>query len=161
MENAIDIPFLGDIPIDKELLAKKKKQQDELVVSDNRDDMISEAFRILRTNMAFMAKKEKQLQVITFTSFNEGAGKTFISINLAMSFVMAKKKVVLVDLDIRKGTLSSKLKKERKGITNYLANPTITVDDIIQKDNSHENLDIITSGVIAPNPAELLMDDRL
>ena len=79
MENAIDIPFLGDIPIDKELASKKKrKQKDEFVISDNRDDMISEAFRILRTNMAFMAKKEKQLQVINFTFFNEGATKNCI-----------------------------------------------------------------------------------
>ena len=61
-----------------------------------------------------------------------------------MRFARAKKKVILIDLDIRKGTLSSKLKKERKGITNYLANPSITVDDIIQKDSNHENLDIIT-----------------
>ena len=67
---------------------------------------MSEAFRILRTNMSFMEKKDSRMQVITFTSFNEGAGKTFISRNLGMSLVYAKKRVLLLDMDIRKGTLS-------------------------------------------------------
>lgn len=161
LEGAINVPFLGEIPIDKELMSKKNKHKTEVVVSDSRDDMISEAFRILRTNMAFMGKKDKRLQVITFTSFNEGAGKTFISRNLTMSFVQTKKKIVLVDLDIRKGTLSSLLKKDKKGVTNYLADPSVSVDDIIQHDDNFDNFDIITAGVIAPNPAELLMDERL
>ena len=109
--------------------------------------------------MAFMAKKDKPVQVITFTSFNEGAGKTFISYNLAMSFVYAKKRVVLVDLDIRKATLSRHFTKMHKtGVTNYLADSSLTLDDIIQP---QEFFDVVAAGAAAPNPAELLMDDRL
>ena len=71
--------------------------------------------RILRTNMAFLSRKDKQIQVITFTSFNEGAGKTFTATNLAKSYVYAKKRVVLVDLDLRKATLSRAFTESRVG----------------------------------------------
>ena len=98
------------------------------------------------------------MQVITFTSFNEGAGKTFISRNLAMSLSYAKKRVVLVDLDIRKATLSHHFHTHSAGVTNYLADPAVTVDDIVR---TQERFDIIGAGMSAPNPAELLMDRRL
>lgn len=74
------------------------------------------------------------MQVITFTSFNAGAGKTFISRNLAMSLAYTKKRVIMVDLDIRKGTLSRHLGHHRVGVTNYLSDNTVRVDDIIQKE---------------------------
>lgn len=158
IQGAVSVPFLGEIPQDKE---KRKGRKDRLIVKEGGDDVVSEAFRILRTNMDFMAKKDKAMQVITFTSFNVGAGKTFISHNLAMSLVYANKRVVLVDLDIRKGTLSGHLHKRRKGVTNYLADSRIKVDDIIERDEKFGNLDIIGAGTVAPNPAELLMDERL
>ena len=100
LKGAVSIPFLGEVPQDKE--AAKAG-----VAVGEEDGMLAESFRILRTNMTFMVKKDKPMQVVTFTSFNEGAGKTFISRNLAMSLVLTRKRVVLVDLDIRKGTLSS------------------------------------------------------
>lgn len=159
MEGWISIPFLGEIPIDKDH-AKRKSGKGELqtTVSEQDDNMVSEAFRILRTNMAFMGKKESPLQVITFTSFNEGAGKTFISQNLAMSLTNAKKRVILIDLDIRKGSLSRSFNLQKKGMTDYLADASIQTEEIIQHS---EKLDIIASGTVAPNPAELLMDERL
>jgi Capsular polysaccharide biosynthesis protein len=86
---AVTVPFLGEIPLDKDLQKQKRKGW---VVNEKGDDMVSEAFRILRTNMSFMTNNGKKVQVITFTSFNEGAGKTFISSNLAMSLIHAKKK---------------------------------------------------------------------
>ncbi len=158
LQGVVSVPFLGEIPQDK---GKRKGGKDRLIVKEGGDDIVSEAFRILRTNMDFMAKKDKAMQVITFTSFNVGAGKTFISHNLAMSLVYANKRVVLVDLDIRKGTLSGHLHKRRKGVTNYLADSRIKVDDIIERDEKFGNLDIIGAGTVAPNPAELLMDERL
>lgn len=154
LKGAVSIPFLGEIPQDKEAARTG-------VAKDGEDGMLSESFRILRTNMAFMAKKDRPMQVITFTSFNEGAGKTFISRNLAMSLVLTKKKVVLVDLDIRKGTLSRHFHRHPAGVTNFLADNSIGVDDIIHAAPGHDNLDIISSGTVAPNPAELLMDSRL
>lgn len=156
LQGVVSVPFLGEIPQDKEV-----KGQNKLLVKEQGDDIVSEAFRILRTNMDFMAKKDRTMQVITFTSFNAGAGKTFISRNLAISLVYTKKRVALVDLDIRKGTLSGHLHKRKKGVTNYLANPAVNVDDIIEKNEKFENLDIIGAGTVAPNPAELLMDERL
>lgn len=69
--------------------------------------------------------------------------------------------MVLVDLDIRKGTLSRHFHKHPVGVTNYLADDSIRLDDIIHTDGKFDNLDIISSGTVAPNPAELLMDERL
>lgn len=155
LEGAVSVPYLGEIPLDKEYANRRK---DSMSVKEQGDDIVSEAFRILRTNMAFLGKKDKPMQVITFTSFNAGAGKTFISRNLAMSLAYTKKRVIMVDLDIRKGTLSRHLGHHRVGVTNYLSDNTVRVDDIIQKG---EKFDIISSGAVAPNPAELLMDERL
>lgn len=159
IEGLMSIPFLGEIPLDKKQLKRRSgNQEQQSAVSQRDDDMVSEAFRVLRTNMAFMSKKDKPTQVITFTSFNEGAGKTFISRNLALSLVRTKKRVIILDLDIRKGTLSRYFNLRKTGISDFLADSSIHVDDIIQH---HEQFDIISSGTIAPNPAELLMDERL
>ena len=163
VEKVLSVPFLGEIPYEKEASRKHKEGKKEIVVQGREgeepdDSIVSEAFRVLRTNMAFMAKKDHPVQVITFTSFNEGAGKTFISHNLGMSFVYAKKRVILIDLDIRKGTLSRYFGDHHNGITNYLADPSVTVDDIIRHQGP---FDLIPSGAVAPNPAELLMDERL
>lgn len=155
IEGAVNVPFLGEIPLDRNV---QKQKNAKAVVSEHGDDMVSESFRILRTNLTFMARKDKGVQVITFTSFNEGAGKTFISRNLAMSLSYAKKRVVLVDLDIRKATLSHHFHTHSAGVTNYLADPAVTVDDIVR---TQERFDIIGAGMSAPNPAELLMDRRL
>ncbi len=157
VEKALRGPFLGEIPLDREA-GKRRKRGDADTDKTDEDGIVAEAFRVLRTNMAFMSRKDRPSQVITFTSFNEGAGKTFIASNLAMSFVYAKKRVVLVDLDIRKGTLSRHFGIRRTGVTNYLADPSVTVDEIIQH---REHFDVISFGATAPNPAELLMDSRL
>ena len=108
-----------------------------------------------------MINKKEKCQAITFTSFSEGAGKTFISRNLAISYVLANKKVAIIDLDIRKGTLSKSLLGKTTGVTNYLSDDTVTIDDIIYKDEDYDMMDIVPAGMIAPNPAELLMGDRL
>lgn len=158
IEGVISVPYLGEIPFNREVTKAQKGNREVTVVNEHGDDIVSEAFRILRTNMTFMGKKEKTMQVITFTSFNEGAGKTFISRNLAVSLVYARKRVVIVDLDIRKGTLSRHFRHSKTGVTNYLADSSIRVEDIIQHT---DRFDFIASGVSAPNPAELLMDDRL
>lgn len=158
IQGALTVPYLGEIPIDKAARRTKAKAADAPPADDEETDIVAEAFRILRTNMLFMARKDKVMQVITFTSFNEGAGKTFISHNLALSLARAKKRVVVLDLDIRKGTLSRHFGRHRTGITNYLADSSLTVDDILQHG---EQFDFIAAGAVAPNPAELLMDERL
>lgn len=156
IEGATSVPYLGEIPLDKEVMKDHRKKV--MAVKEQGDDIVSEAFRILRTNMAFLSKKDKPAQVITFTSFNIGAGKTFIARNLSMSLAYMKKRVVMVDLDIRKGTLSRHFGHYHVGVTNYLSDNTVKVDDIIQH---QEGFDLIPAGILAPNPAELLMDNRL
>lgn len=145
IKGKLSIPFVGDVPLDK----------------DEESSSVEEAFKIVRTNMAFMSKKDHPVQAIMTTSMGEGDGKTFISRNLAKSYVAAKKSVVLLDLDIRKGTLSTFFGGHHVGVTNYLADPSLTLDDIIHHDKDVEGLDVISSGIHAPNPAELLMDERL
>lgn len=156
IEGATSVPYLGEIPLDKEAMKDHRKKV--MAVKEQGDDIVSEAFRILRTNMAFLSKKDKPAQVITFTSFNIGAGKTFIARNLSMSMAYLKKRVIMVDLDIRKGTLSRHFGHYHVGVTNYLSDNTVKVDDIIQH---QEGFDLIPAGILAPNPAELLMDNRL
>lgn len=156
IEGVTSVPYLGEIPLDKEAMKDHRKKV--MAVKEQGDDIVSEAFRILRTNMAFLSKKDKPAQVITFTSFNIGAGKTFIARNLSMSLAYMKKRVVMVDLDIRKGTLSRHFGHYHVGVTDYLSDNTVKVDDIIQH---QEGFDLIPAGILAPNPAELLMDNRL
>lgn len=156
IEGVTSVPYLGEIPLDKEAMKDHRKKV--MAVKEQGDDIVSEAFRILRTNMAFLSKKDKPAQVITFTSFNTGAGKTFIARNLSMSMAYLKKRVIMVDLDIRKGTLSRHFGHYHVGVTNYLSDNTVKVDDIIQH---QEGFDLIPAGILAPNPAELLMDNRL
>lgn len=156
IEGVTSVPYLGEIPLDKEAMKDGRKRV--MAVKEQGDDIISEAFRILRTNMAFLSKKDKPAQVITFTSFNIGAGKTFIARNLSMSLAYMKKRVVMVDLDIRKGTLSRHFGHYHVGVTNYLSDNTVKLDDIIQH---QDGFDLVPAGILAPNPAELLMDNRL
>lgn len=161
LEGVVTAPLLGEIPLDKKLAKKKKTVHGPRLFLDKQDDIIAEAFRILRTNMAFMAKKGVPVKVITFTSFREGAGKTFILRNLAVSLMAAKKKVVVLDLDIRKRTLSRHFAKHPYGMTNYLSDASIRLEDILVKGNGVDIPDAILAGPVAPNPAELLLENRL
>ena len=115
----------------------------------------------MRTNLSFIMKKDAQRKVITFTSFNPGAGKTYIARNLASSLAHAGKHVIIVDLDIRRHTISSLTRAAKIGLTDYLVDKTLTPADVIQRCKDGDNIDIISAGTTAPNPAELLMDSRL
>lgn len=155
IEDNTTIPFLGEIP------QKEGNSENDVVVCENGRDSISEAFRIVRTNMDFMQMKEFETKVLMFTSANPGAGKTFIATNLAMSFALTAKKVILVDMDIRKGALRRYVTSVKKGVTNYLSGKVETIDEIIIKGELHPNLDVIQAGPVPPNPAELLLSPFL
>ena len=164
VQGVVSVPFLGEVPLDKKAIRRRGRKAPQLpAAEEDRNREVAEAMRILRTKMSFMSKnKEKRMQVITLTSFNEGSGKTFIARNLAMSFIYAKKKVVMLDLDIRKGMLSRLLLSGRySGITDYLADYSLGLDDVLQKGEAGKTPDMIGAGTVAPNPAELLMDGRL
>lgn len=157
IEDVVQIPFLAEIPLAKDSQIGKN---DILIRADGKDP-ISESFRILRTNLGFMNAGGKPMKVITFTSFSSGAGKTFTSMNLAASLIQLKKKVILLDLDLRKGTLSSQLQlKGVKGIAHYLSDLSINIDEIIVQNLPVQGLDMLPIGIIAPNPVELLLSSR-
>lgn len=155
VEDAVSVPFLGEIPL------RDKRDKNAIVVREGSRDSISEAFRIVRTNTDFMRVKSQDMKVMMFTSFNPGAGKTFVSMNLAMSIALTGKKVIIIDLDIRKGTLSSHVSHANMGITHYLSGKIDQMSDIINQGELHQNLDIIHTGPVPPNPSELLLSERL
>lgn len=153
IEDALSIPFLGEIP--------NNRNKEEMVVSKQKRDGVSEAFRIIRTNMEFILDKEKKSQVLMLTSFNPYSGKSFISYNLAASLSLAGKRVILLEMDIRKGSVKDKEGNVLPGITNYLSGRTNRLDDLIRPYTDFEQLDVMTSGPVPPNPAELLLGQAL
>ena len=164
LTSVLTIPFLGEMPY-KKIKKKTGKSMSNIVVRENGRDPVSEAFRILRTNMDFMRVKNDDIKVITTTSTNVGSGKTFISSNLAVSIAMTGKKVLLMDMDIRKGNLKKQIDADAKGyklgLTSYLSKIVNDVDSLILQDDGFQNVDIIHSGPEPPNPAELLLSPRL
>ncbi len=152
------VPYLGDIPI-----YTGPKTARGVVVRENGRDSISEAFRIIRTNMSFMNTDKTDQKVILITSSNEHAGKTFISTNLAMTLAMSGNKVLLIDLDLRRRTLSKHMGQRNNpiGISKYMSDKSVQVTDIISKSELHENFDCIYAGLQPPNPAEQLLSQRL
>ena len=153
LKRLVKVPYLGAVGI--------KKENDVVVVHEGKTTPIVEMFRIIRTNMQFMlAGKEKP--VILVTSSISGEGKSFISINIAMSMALMKKKVILVGLDIRSPMLGEylHLSKER-GVTMFISDESYSVNDIIIPSKLHAYLDVIPAGPVPPNPAELIMNQRL
>lgn len=157
IEGVVSVPFMGCIP-----LYKQKKKQEPILVKAESRDALSEAFRILRTNLGFVFTQHKENKVITCISFNPGSGKTFVSLNLGACLSLAKKKVVVLDLDLRKATLSNLTRlRKHKGITNYLTDETVRIDEVIQHNLYDAGIDVIPAGAIPPNPSELLLNNRL
>ena len=157
IEKYTKVPYLGDIPV-----FSGKKSARGVAVRENGRDNISEAFRILRTNMGFMNTSGDQ-KVFLITSSNEHAGKTFVSTNLAMTYAFSGNKVLLIDLDLRRRTLSKHLGQRNNpiGISKYMSDHSVKVTDIISKSDLHENFDCIYAGLQPPNPAEQLLSNRL
>ena len=154
--NNCSVPFLGDIPQYEGALTRS------IAVRESGRDKVSEAFKILRTNMGFMSGDKPQ-QVILATSSNAHAGKTFVSMNLGMTLAFSNNKVLMIDMDLRRRTLSKHMgqRSNPNGVTKYLSTPGTTVNEIIANSGLHENFDFIYAGLQPPNPAELLMSKRL
>ena len=150
------VPYLGDIPEYEGHLTRS------IAVRESGRDKVSEAFKILRTNMGFMSSGNKQ-QVILVTSSNAHAGKTFVSMNLGMTLAFSGNRVLMVDLDLRRRTLSKHMgqRSNPNGATKYLSSADTNINDIISNSGLHENFDFIYAGLQPPNPAELLMSKRL
>lgn len=154
VEKYTTIPILGEVPHSQAGI-----RDSEIVVDGNKDDILAEAFRMIRFNMPFI---NKDARVIMLTSTMPGEGKTFISGNFAATLGLTGKKVVLIDADIRKRTRSRLVAAEgRFGLTSYLSGNIDNVQDLIITKSKEYNLDILPAGIMAPNPAELLMSSRL
>lgn len=142
---------------------KSDRQSDKnlkLYVKNGSRNQINEAFRVVRSNMEFM-KSDKPSQIEMITSANAGSGKTFVTINLGASFAVKGKKVLAIDMDFRKRSLSKYVNKPAKGLVDYLANKVDCYDNLIVKGSLIENLDVLPVGAIPPNPTELLYEERL
>jgi tyrosine-protein kinase Etk/Wzc len=151
-----DIEKRTDVPIVGEVVYSDVK--DPIVISDNKRTVIAEQFRSLRTNLAFVGLNEVD-KTLLITSSISGEGKSFIAVNLAVSLTLTGKKVVLLELDLRKPKISNLLKVKREpGISNYLVNAVNASE--IQKATSIPNLTVIPSGPIPPNPSELISGSK-
>ena len=167
LEN-LSIPFIGEIPQysgtkKKWWEFKHRKRQDMkiIVVNEGNRNIINEAFRVLRSNMDFMASKDNNQHVFVLTSFNSGSGKSFLAINIAISFAIKKKKILVIDGDLRHRTVSSYVDSPNKGLSDYLNNQIEDWKEIIVSYKGYTNLHILPIGTIPPNPTELLEDSKL
>ncbi|MBO5866039.1 MAG: polysaccharide biosynthesis tyrosine autokinase [Bacteroidaceae bacterium] len=160
VQSMINVTFLGAIPANNERSGLKKVPSKPIVVEKNKNDVMAEAFRSLRTNLQFVMRNTKG-KVILFTSTVSGEGKTFVASNLAVSTVLLGKKVLLVGSDIRRPRLAEvfNFDNSRKGLTSYLAADEKNVamlDELIVPSNVVDGLDLLPAGIVPPNPAELL-----
>lgn len=161
--SGLTIPFAGEIPLiemEKKGRFRKNREVRKIVVEDKNRNVINEAFRVVRTNMDFMNAGDGMSKVTMFTSFYPGSGKTFITMNLALSLALKGEKVVVIDLDMRKASLSRFLDFSRIGISDFLGCQVPLLDDVIVRGTVHPNLDVIPVGTIPPNPTELLLNSR-
>lgn len=161
IEGHDDVARLTRLPIiaDVAVASETAKTKADIVVHENQNNQMEEIFRSMRTNVQFMLKENEK--VISFTSSISGEGKTFIAANLAVSFALLGKKVILVGLDIRKPRLAElfEIDDHRHGITNLLTKTVVTAADIQAQtlpSGVNDNLELLMAGPIPPNPAELL-----
>jgi capsular exopolysaccharide synthesis family protein len=137
--------------------------RDTLIVSTRDRKFTAEQFRIIRTNLQYVLKPTNNSNIILVTSSMSGEGKSFIATNMSAVMAISGKKTLLVEFDIRKPKLMSGLglnRSEKSGLTHYLIGNS-GVEEIIQPVNGVENLYIIPCGPVPPNPAELILTDRL
>lgn len=165
--DSLNIPFVGEIPrLDKpkkrRLFGKKVEEPAEVmvVVEPQNRNIINEAFRSIRTNIDFMCPKIDKGVVIMTTSLNPGSGKTFTSINNALSMVMKGARTIIIDVDLRRASLSTVVDSPKNGISNYLNGSINNIDDLIIKGALNSSLDFLPVGKIPPNPSELLLGER-
>jgi capsular exopolysaccharide synthesis family protein len=149
-----DIPILAEIPSIKDLATK--------IVLDDRS-LLSEAFRVLRSNLNYLTQSKSSSQVLFVTSSIKGEGKTFVSRNLAFSLSTLNKRVILVGTDLRNPQLHNLFDTSRKekGLSNYLIDASNSDEIIVSGQELGVNFDVVFSGPIPPNPAELLSSSKM
>lgn len=165
--NRLQIPFLGEIPQANlpgswvqrlNRATRYNSHNSQIVVKPGNRDMMNEAFRVMRTNLDLMTAGHPGCHKIMLTSFNPNAGKTYVTMNIAATMALKKSKVLLLDVDMRKATLSKVLAPKKTGLASFLNGKTDDVSGHILPVS--ENLWILPVGNLPPNPAELLLSQR-
>lgn len=165
MEN-LPVPFAGEIPfigkrnhLLKIIQTKKKKRKEidkpKIVVAEGKRDIPNEAFRVVRSNIDFMLDRNEH-HALALTSFNPGSGKSFVAYNLGASFALKGKKVLIIDGDLRHGSISAYVNSPRKGLSSYLTGNVPDWNNLVVKANGIDGLYVLPIGNRPPNPAELL-----
>lgn len=163
IETEHDLQGITDLAI-AGVLTESPNKVGALVVKENSRSAAAEMFRMLRANLAYILPGEK-LQSLLITSTISGEGKSFVSLNLAMTQALAGKRVVILETDLRKPRQGVEVSRNGTttsfGIVNYLVDPDCELDSIIFQSEDHPNLHIIGCGPKPPNPGELIMSERM
>ncbi len=161
----MSVPLIGEIPAMSRRkhwwLPKIKSVERDVYVKENCRDVVNEAFRILRTKLDYFVKSAGGTggKVIMLTSFNPGSGKSFLSINLAKVLSLKGKRVLLVDFDLRHGSVSTVSGRPKRGLTDYLTGVSTDLSQLIRHGAFGNGADVLPVGVFPPNPSELLLLD--
>lgn len=172
-----DIPFLGEVPFSgkrQNVLQRllklfgfgRNKEKNNVVVGYGRQDPSNEAFRIIRTNLEFIAEEQtgndisRQGIVYLIKSTQIGAGKTYVSMNLATAMAIANKRVLFIDCDLRDTSASRQWGAKSRGIADYLNGKDQDFQSLLFRTNEYPTLDILPSGTVPNNPTELLRSQK-
>lgn len=172
IEGVVTLPYLGEIPMVKTKEKKTDKKSSKhgkkgqaaaqstlMVVDAGKRDVVNEAFRVVRTNLEFI--KDKEHNVNTITSYNPGSGKSFLTINIGKSLAIKNTRVLVIDMDLRRGSSSAYVGSPEVGLSDYLAGREDDYRPLIVKGMLHENLDVLPIGTMPPNPTELLITGKM
>ncbi len=161
----LNTSLLGEIPaIRTSRFHRISTNNDDRIVyvQENNRDLINEAFRIIRTKLDYYINSVgRENKVLMLTSFNPNSGKTFITMNLAKVMSLKNQKVIMVDLDLRKASLSKSINSPHKGVSGFLSGFEEDFHSAIISDSIGKNVDLLPVGVIPPNPSEVLQSERL
>lgn len=180
--DVLTVPFLGEIPNNnpdsavvrffkrlrdrfstkKSTHRRKEDKTLHILVKSDSTNAMNEAFRVVRTNMEFLAGcTQDGGRVIMATSFNPNSGKTFVISNLSIATTFKGKRVLVIDLDMRKRSLSALVGKRLPGLSNYLGGYIDDFHELVKPMPGNDNLFVLPAGKIPPNPTELLFEERL
>ena len=167
LEN-VTVPLIGEIPLSVHNASRlpwkkhgKHSRRLDILITEGSRDIVNEAFRVLRSNIDFMSSGDAGHNVFVLTSFNPGSGKSFIAMNLATSFAIKGKRVLVIDGDLRHGSTSSYVSNPNHGLTDYLSGQKSDIKSLIVTSASNASLDVLPIGKVPPNPTELLENGRL
>ena len=171
IETRTQIPVVGEIPYygeekkRKKLLnlfeSKKRYEPTPLVVQHDCQNHINEAFRILRSSLEFMSDTRQHKNVYLVTSMFPGSGKTFISMNLALTLAIKHRHVLFIDGDLRRATATRTFGNTQTGLADYLGEKVESIDQLIYRHGEYPSLNILPVGTTPPNPTELLSSPRM